>query len=353
MNRENLFVLDESIKSFSISPENPTGQKGKGGMAEVPAGEENTHPARELGKGWKVRPNVTIHPGETYVMGDIEGEGMINHIWMTNSFVGCNKLLLKIYFDGCKSPSVDVPASDFFFNGWNKEHMINSEFVSVAPAKGYNCYWPMPFKKSCRITMTNVYDVDIILYYQIDYQLGPVDKNAGYFHALFRRVKELPDGEDFTVLPKVEGKGTFVAMQLSYGSHYLGWWGEGEVKMFIDGDGEYPTYCGTGTEDYFGGAWNFEDFEFHRYINFTHLYSGFHLTTYAPNPRFSMYRIHSKDPVRFSKDIKVTVQSIGWKQGVQPMVFNIQHDDLSAVAYFYLDHPLVHESTFTVEDLNF
>lgn len=350
---KSLFLLKNNYDSFSISPENPTGKKGSGGMANIPDSEKETHPARELGQTFKIRPFIIIKKGETVTLGEYSGEGIINHIWMTNTDVGSNKLVLRIYFDNSSYPSIDCPVSDFFFNGNNTVKYIDSCFISVCPGKGYNSYWQMPFKKQFKATITNYYEYDIILYYQIDFTCQPVDEKAGYFHALFKRKKKLELKKDYIILDKVSGKGVYVGTQLSYGSKYPGWWGEGEVKVFIDGDDKFPTYCGTGTEDYFGGAWNFEEFVNHTYVDFSHLYSGFHQTHQNPIPRFSMYRIHNLDAIYFKKDIKVTVQSIGWKPNIQPMLFNVQDDDLSSVAYFYLDRPLEHNQLFKAEDLDY
>lgn len=194
----------------------------------------------------------------------------------------------------------------------------------------------MPFKKGFRITIENRYERDVTVYYQIDYFLADMPDDLNYFHAQFRRTNPLPYKEDFTILDGIEGSGAYVGTYMVWGVNNNGWWGEGEIKFFLDGDKEYPTICGTGTEDYFCGAYNF-DVNGH-YQSFSSLYSGMLVwktdDIYLSNRRFSLYRWHTEDPIFFNSDIRVTIQALGWRSEGRYLPLQ---DDLSAVAFFYLD----------------
>ena len=307
-----------SLRSRSISAENPTGEKGKGGMATEGTGASC---AEGLGQGWKVSPSVDLEPHSLITVADIEGEGAIRHIWMTPGG-NARFFILRIYWDGNEIPSVECPLSDFFAAsfvpkaGSTEFHQISSLAVCVNPRFGMNCYWDMPFRKHCRITVENISDNAGFLYYQIDYVLGEQPENMAYFHAQFRRVNPLPYKEAYTILDGIKGKGQYAGTYLLWGSHNSGWWGEGEIKFYIDGDGAFPTICGTGTEDYFGGAYNFDD---GGYKDFTTPYSGMCVIRpdglYRSQTRFSMYRWHVTDPIYFEKDLKVTIQALGWQEG--------------------------------------
>jgi hypothetical protein len=336
MNMGNLSRLSRA-KSRSISPENFTGEKGKGGMAiEGPA----ANCARELGQGWKISPYVVIGPGETFVLADIEGPGAIQHIWMTPTGRWRDSIL-RIYWDGSEAPSVECPVGDFFACGWNQYAQLSSLAVCVNPGSAFNCYWEMPFRKQCKITMENRADENTVLYYQIDYTLTEVPDDAAYFHAQFRRVNPLPYGEVYTILDGVEGFGHFVGTYMAWGVNNSGWWGEGEIKFYLDGDEEFPTICGTGTEDYFCGSYNFENKKTHQYQEFTTPYAGLHQVLrpdglYQSQMRFGMYRWHITDPIRFEHDLKVTIQALGWKSGGR---YNPLQDDIASVAYWYQTLP--------------
>jgi hypothetical protein len=187
------------VQSRSICPENLDGSKGGGAMAEVPADLPN-HPARELGKGWKVQPYMVIPPGETFTVADIEGPGAIQQIWMT--ITGHWRFsILRIYWDDQEQPSVECPVGDFFASGWCKFAPVNSLAVCVNPGSAFNCYWTMPFRKRCRITLTNINpDKDTLVYYQVNYALGPVGDDAAYFHAQFRRSNPLAYKQPHVIL---------------------------------------------------------------------------------------------------------------------------------------------------------
>jgi len=253
LNLGNLYRVAPA-QSRSISPENFTGEKGKAGMATEGTGKNC---ARELGQGWKISPSVRIKAKTTFTMGEIKGPGCIQQIWMTptGSF---RHSIIRFYWDDELTPSVECPVGDFFACGWGKYCQINSLAICVNPGSAFNCYWPMPFRKKARLTLENTDDKDMTLYYQINYTLTAVPRDAGYFHAQFRRESPLRQKGLYTILDGVEGQGQYVGTYLAWEVHSPGWWGEGEIKFFMDGDKEFPTICGTGTEDYFCGSYNFE-----------------------------------------------------------------------------------------------
>lgn len=326
-------LLSEA-KSRSISPENFDGQKGCGGMAETGTG---AAAARDLGRGWKVSPSVPIAPGETITLADINDSGAIKHIWLTPNIPG-RGLVIRFYWDGSDVPSVECPLGDFFANGLIPTYTpVSSLAVCVNPKNGLNCYWEMPFRKSCKITVENIFDCEAYLYYQIDYVLTGVPENCGYFHARFRRSNPLPYKTEHVILDDVRGKGQYVGTYMLWGVHNNGWWGEGEIKFFMDNDKDYPTICGTGTEDYFCGAYNFDC---GGYVNFSTPYSGMFTpetdNLYNSQKRFSMYRWHITDPIYFENDIRVTIQALGWRSGGRYLPLT---DDISSVAFWYQDSP--------------
>jgi hypothetical protein len=339
----NLYRLSDA-ETRSISPENFTGEKGKGGMATLEEGSA-ARAARELGQGWKVNPYVRIQPGETFTMAEIMGSGIINHIWMTPT--GNYRLtIFRIYWDDEENPSVETPVGDFFATGWGNgnEPQIASLAVCVNPRSGLNCYWQMPFRKKCKVTMENISDKEVVLYYQIDYTVTQVPDDAGYFHAQFRRVNPLPYKDVYTIVDGIKGKGQYVGTYLAHGANSPGWWGEGEIKFYIDGDSDFPTICGTGEEDYFCGSYGYEmrkgDNGEDVYSEFSSPYTGFH---HIKDPdlqyeqgRFGEYRWHIFDPMRFNTDLRVTIQSIGWQSEGRYLPLQ---DDLASVAYWYQVEP--------------
>ena len=334
--------LLSNAKSRSISAENFTGEKGKGGMATEGYCKEHS---RELGQKWKVSPCVSISAGETFTMADITGPGAINHIWMTfgspENKDDWRDLILRMYWDGMDSPCVEVPAGDFFANGWNEYAHINSLAVCVNPARGFNCYWTMPFQKRARITMENRSDHTMILFYQIDYVEAEVDADSAYFCASFRREAPTEYMKDYTIIDGIKGKGQFVGTYMTWQVNNCGWWGEGEIKFYMDGDTEFPTICGTGTEDYFGGAFNF-DVPGKGYTEFSTPYVGMPQVIrpdglYRSQTRFGLYRWHITDPIRFETDLRVTIQDLGWMSGNR---FMPQRSNISSVAFWYQTLPV-------------
>lgn len=339
----NLSRLSDA-KTRSISPENFTGEKGKAGMATEGTGERC---ARELGPKWKISPSIRIEAGEERVIADIEGPGAIQQIWMTPTGAW-RTTIIRIYWDDQELPSVECPVGDFFACGWQKYAHVSSLAVCVNPGSAFNCYWEMPFRKRCRITMTNVGFDAMVLYYQINYTLTDVPEDAAYFHAQFRRANPLPYKEDFTLLDGVRGKGHYVGTYMAWQVNHNGWWGEGEIKFFLDGDGEYPTICGTGTEDYFCGSYDFDTEQISRYgvktieyTEFTTPYAGMPQVIrpdghYVANTRFGLYRWHIMDPVRFDEDLRVTIQALGWRSHGRYLPLQ---DDIASVAYWYQSLP--------------
>lgn len=342
MNMGNIYRLSNA-ETRSISPENFTGEKGKGGMASPEdKGIRNkanaAEVARDLGQGWKVNPFIIINPGETFTLAEIDGSGSIQHIWMTPT--GNWKFsIIRMYWDDEKEPSVECPVGDFFAMGWNVYAPLSSLAVCVNPGSAFNCYWPMPFRKKCKITMENINDKDEMrLYYQIDYTLTEVPDDAAYFHAQFRRSNPNMTSVH-TLLDGVKGQGQFVGTYIAWGVNNNGWWGEGEIKFFMDGDSEFPTICGTGTEDYFCGSYNFD--REGQYKEFCTPYAGLHQVirpdgTYKSQQRFGLYRWHILDPIRFKKDLKVTIQDLGWRHGHRYLP---QKSDISSVSYWYQAEP--------------
>ena len=335
-----LFEIRPEYETRSICPENLTGEKGAGAMCELEDGSAK-RAARDLGKGWKVNPYLVVEGNTTVTLADFSGTGVIHHIWLTPT--GCwRNQIIRFYWDGCETPAIECPLGDFFACGWGQYAQISSMAVCVNPGSAFNCYWDMPFRKGFRITLENLNDDTVKVYYQIDFELRPVPANAGYFHAQFRRVNPLKYGDVFTVLDNIEGAGQYVGTYMLWGTKSNGWWGEGEIKFYMDGDKEYPTICGTGTEDYFCGSYDFEDPVNHdKYLTFTTPYSGLSQvivpnTLYRSQMRFAMYRWHLTDPIRFKKDMRVTIQAMGWRSGGR---YQLLQDEIAAVAYFYLDKP--------------
>lgn len=333
-------VMLSDAKSRSVSPENFSGQPGKGGMCELKDGNAKIA-ARDLGKGWKVNPYIIIPSGEVFEIANIEGPGCIQHIWMTPTGKWRN-VIIRFYWDGSDTPSVECPVGDFFASGWNEYAALQSLAVCVNPGSAFNCYWQMPFRKSCRVTLENIGEEPVTYYYQIDYTLTGIPEDAAYFHAHFRRTNPLPYKENYTIIEHISGKGHYVGTYLAWGVNNCGWWGEGEIKFYMDGDTEYPTICGTGTEDYFCGSYNFENPVTHdSYVAFSTPYAGLHQVItpdalYRSQFRFGMYRWHILDPIRFSSDLKVTIQALGWRDGGKYLPLQ---DDISSVAYWYQAPP--------------
>jgi hypothetical protein len=300
--------------------------------------------ARELGQGWKISPSINIAGSSTVMLAEIEGPGAIQHIWLTVTPQAWRRLVLRCYWDGEASPSIEVPLGDFFCNGWCVRCNISSLPVAVNPAGGFNSYWEMPFRRQARITVENLTPDEVRgFYYQITYALTDVEDDRAYLHAQFRRSNPLPFKQDHTLIDGLRGQGHYVGTYLAWGVNNSGWWGEGEMKFFIDGD-EWPTICGTGTEDYFGGAWNFEH-PSGQYGEYSTPFLGMPQVIrpdglYASQQRFGMYRWHIPDPIRFKRDLRVTIQALGWRSrvGDQRRYLPLQ-DDIASTAFWYQTEP--------------
>ena len=338
----NLALLSDA-QSRSISGENTTGEKGGGGRADVPLDPDTGKPigpARELGRGWKIKPLHHVAPGETYSLADIDGPGAIQSIWMTPAGVPCRNAILRVYWDGQDQPSIECPVGDFFasaFTSFDVYAALQSLAVCVNPGNAFNCYWPMPFRKRCLITIENRDPAKTLcIYYQINYALAPVPDHAAYFHAQFRRVNPVEYKKVYTILDGLRGKGHYAGTYLAWGLNNAGWWGEGEIKFYLDNDlppaprgsvensvaehggDSFPTICGTGTEDYFCGSYNFENKGTKQYQEYNSPYAGVpHIVrpdgVYQSQMRFSMYRWHLPDPIRFERGLAVTIQALGWR----------------------------------------
>ncbi len=345
MNMGNLSRLSDA-KTRSISPENFTGEKSKGGMADPvkSKGQRNVanaaDQAADLGLGWKVNPFIIINSGETFTIAEMEGPGAVQHIWMTPTG-NWQFSIIRFYWDDEKTPSIEAPIGAFFGMGWNEFAPLNSLAVTVNPGSAFNCYWKMPFRKKCKITVENVNPTESMrLYYQVDYTLTDIGQDEAYLHAQYRRSRST-SGSSHTILDGVKGKGHYVGTYMAVGVNNNGWWGEGEIKFFMDGDKDFATIVGTGTEDYFCGSYNFENQVTHQYQEFSTAYAGLHQVIrpnglYKSQQRFGMYRWHILDPVRFESDLKITIQDLGWRHSGRYLA---QQSDIITVAFWYQREP--------------
>jgi hypothetical protein len=325
------------VQTWSISPENPDGSKGGGGRATTGTG---AAASRDLGLGWKVSPSVEIGAHQTHTLADIGTGGRITHIWVTTHRSSWRTLILRAHWDGADEPAIEVPLGDFFAHGWDRFAQVSSSMVAVNPHGGFNSYWPMPFGSGARITLENLSGQPVIVYFQVTYETGEDQSGSGYLHAQFRRSNPLPERETHSLLRGVTGRGHYVGSYLAWGVHSPGWWGEGEIKFYLDGDTDFPTIAGTGTEDYFGGAWNF-DVPGQGYAPYSGPYLGLPQVLrpdglYESQQRFGMYRWHVPDPIHFRSDLRVELQALGWQSGGRYLPLR---DDIASTALFYLDRP--------------
>jgi hypothetical protein len=327
---ENIYRRREA-ESRSISAENPTGERGQGAMAR-PEGEGA---ARELGQGWKVRPCLgNVSPGETVTIMDVEGPGVIRHMWFTFKEDFYRDVIIRVYWDGQDNPSVQAPLGDLMCNSWNCRQDILARPINVNPEGGMNIYFPMPFRENARITIENDSPNELpAFFYTINYTLEPVEDDALYFHAYWRRSNPLEYGTEYLICDDIEGQGQYVGTFMAWQQNNAGWWGEGEIKMYTDDDEEFPTICGTGTEDYFGGAWGFGGRDYSApYLGWLQVRGD----SGTPGCRMVMYRFHVHDPVFFAERLKVTMQALGWRGEGR---FLPLQDDISSVAYWYQTLP--------------
>ena len=346
---QTLFELPDGVESRWASPENPKGEKGRAGLSN---------------SGRKGSPTVSIKAGESRVLAESSGSsGTIRRIWMTfgdRSPRMLRSLRIEMYWDGASKPAVSAPLGDFFGVGLGQTAAFQSALFANPEGRSFNCFVPMPFKSGMRIVVTNDSTRNIDnLYYDVDYTLGDRHGvNTLYFHAFFRRENPTHLQKDYEILPRVEGKGRYlganVGVVVNHTKYFSNWWGEGEVKIFLDGDQRFPTISGTGTEDYIGAGWGEGKF-----IN---AYSGSSVAD-EKNSRWCFYRYHIPDPIYFHTDVRVTIQQIGYLgspgkeeiraaggklyqagPGLSEMdtskggIFE-REDDWSSCAYFYLDRP--------------
>lgn len=319
----------QNLQSRCISPENPTGGKGIGAQA---------------GDSWKGSPFVRPFPKDALVtMADIDGPGLIRHIWIALGtpkgaevdYELCRNIILRCYWDGQDHPSVECPIGDFLGIAHGRRRAFTSALMTNTNGAAMNSYLPMPFT-SARLTIENDTSYEADLAFFIDYTLGDDVEEAGRLHAMFRRENPVQAGSDYAILPKVEGRGIFIGTvlgvrALDHEPYIDPWWGEGEVKMYLDGDDAHPTIVGSGTEDYFCGASGIHQHDTP--------YSG---APYCHGSLFSCYRWHVVDPVYFQQDLRVEVQHMGNDLRLMhdPRKRYIERiDDYSSVAYWYQDLP--------------
>lgn len=322
-------------ESFGFSAENPEGKRNGGSRGKDCE---------------KLRPCIQIEPGETVILCTTDGPGMITHMWFTG-YVG-HSFVLRMYWDS-QEPSVEAPLSAFFGCAYDENFkdrdgnypVLDSSKILVAPGRGYNSYWEMPFRKWCHITMENRSDKPQTLYYMIEGWKGEVPEDAGYFHAVYSQEHPVQKGRAYTVADGIQGPGLFAGICFASGMNgHNTCWVEGEPKIYLDGD-QYPTINYTGTEDYFCGSYGFgNDILLKRYQTFSGLYAGMYAIygndsseMYNGQQRFLLYRLHVKDPVYFEKSFRMTMDNLGWT--------GPRYDDYTSVAFFYLEKPspLPHE----------
>ncbi len=354
MKTDTLYTLPVLVKTRWASAENPDGLPGAGG---------------ETNGGRKGRPFVPLAAGETYVMAHGEGVGTVRRLWVTisdRSPALLRGLVLRMYWDDAEAPAVEAPLGDFFGVALGRNAAFENAWFDNPEGRSFNCRLPMPFRSGFRITVTNESPVDLpMFFYDVNYTLGDSHgSDAGYFHAYFHRDNPTTLRQDFQILPRIHGRGRYLGATLGAiadtARYDTSWWGEGEVKVYLDGDTVLPTLCGTGTEDYIATGWG--------QGQYAHQWHGCPVADH-PRMQFSFYRLHGPDPVFFYTDARVTIQQIGCEergvlartmrahgiaelpnagagmltpeqveQGVDYRLFERQ-DDWCATAYFYLDRP--------------
>ena len=295
-------------------------------------------------------PCIQLEANSVTTLAEIEGPGAIQHIWITTFEKYWRSLILRFYWDGEETPSIEAPFGDFFCNGWTEYCHVNSMPISANSHSAFNSYWEMPFRKSARVTIENLLDKPVQpMFYQFDYTLTDVPEDVGYLHAQWRRSNPLPYKDVYTIVDGIQGMGHYVGTYMAWGSNNCGWWGEGEIKFYMDGDSDFPTICGTGTEDYFGGAWCF-GMQDQEYSTFTTPYLGLPQVIKPDGfrhsqQRFGMYRWHIPDPIRFEEDLRVTIQALGWRSSMlhgesfdEARYLPLQ-DDIASTAFWYQAEP--------------
>ena len=360
---QELFAMPKGAESAVSSFENLNGLKGQGGKSNT---------------GAKGHAFESLKAGESKTLLDIRSAGIIQRMWVTiddRTPMMLRSLRLRMYWDGADKPAVDVPFGDFFCVGLGRPVAFQSALFTNPEGKSFNCYIPMPFKKGARVVLSNENSADLnLLFFDIDFtRLAEPPKDMLYFHACWNRSIHSVPGKDFELLPTIMGKGRFLGVNVGVNvdsSYAQTWWGEGEVKFYIDGDSAHPTINGTGSEDYIGTGWGEG--------SFAHLYQGCTIAD-GPKGQYAFYRFHIPDPIYFQDHFKAAIQEMGGgfndqvktikAKGVPltPVSLSGEHeftmlmgkpqslsdgdfpkgwvnfyrvDDYSATAYFYLDKPV-------------
>lgn len=331
-----LYDLGTGVQSRSISFENPTGEPGKGGQE-----------ASNLGVGRKGFPAKGIEAGETVTLCDISGSGSINHIWMTGGFKdnteALRSMVVRAYWENQEHPSIECPLGDFMGNAHAKINSYQSAVHSTGINAALNIWLPMPFNEHAKMTLTNEGEKTITLFYQVDYTINEQrPREFGRLHVCFRRENPTELKEDFEILPKRTGSGRFVGTVLGIRTLEGNWWGEGEIKIFMDGDTEFPTICGTGSEDYVCLSYGMQQTPF--------MYHG---CSWNQEGFVSMYRWHLPDPIYWYDECRITIQQIGWSQRHREETGHAlyeREDDWSSATFWY--EPIPSEKLPEFPDLN-
>lgn len=337
------------VVSRQASAENPTGAPGAGATRDADPDDPDlvySGPAVALGRGWKVRPYVPLPAGDTLVLADIEGPGVIRQLFLTTNAPLLRPLILRCAWDDESTPSLESPMGDFFGIGQDAaDYTLDSGVVTVAPARGCSAHWPMPFRRRARLTLTNEGDVDApVVAYRVAWEAVTVPDDAAYLHARWRRTRTGPDAPEHVILDDVQGRGVYVGTTMTWSTTEPGWWGEGEVKHYLDDDTAFPSIVDNGTEDYFGGAWGFgRDLRVPGPDGppteraWSGIWAGCPLVTPSDfgERRFSMYRWHVPDPIGFQRSIRVTVQALGWGSDGR---YAVRSDEVASTAIWYEAH---------------
>lgn len=347
-----IYTMPDGIQTRWSTAENPRGERGAGG-----AGTD----------GRKRKPFVPLPAHSSHVVAEATGQcGTIRRIWITiddRSEEMLRGIWIEMYWDGCETAAVRVPIGEFFGHGLGRMATFENEYFSSPEGRSFNCVIPMPFRTGMRVVVVNSTSRDLsMLFYEVDYTLGdPHGNDVLYFHSIWRRETSTTPRSDFEILPRTVGAGRFLGTMMSVIAHsqiyFKSWWGEGEVKVYLDGDREFPTLCGTGTEDYIGTGWG--------QGQYAQRYQGCTTADYE-KMQYAFYRFHGPDPVYFREEIRVTIQQIGcWDPGSMEQMhgagLQLEHgdtpvdmqagldakgyglferkDDWSSVAYFYLNQP--------------
>lgn len=358
------YTYDSTAVTRWSSPENINGQKGAGGKAN---------------NGAKGMPCRTIAAGDSLVLLNVNGTGIINRIWITVSDRSpemLRSLKLEMYWDNARTPAVSVPIADFFGMSLGRMSTFQNALFASPEGRSFNCFIPMPFRKGAKIRVTNESSRTLThIFFDIDYQMNTRwPANAMYFHAYWHRDTATAMTRDFELLPPVNGRGRLLGVNAGVNCNPIygdTWWGEGEVKVYLDGDKNFPTLVGTGSEDYIGDAWG--------QSNFVNNYTGC-LIADPKKKQWTFYRYHIPDPIYFGKNCRATIQQIGSAdrhtfesmhlpdsvfipatvdngkgtisplfehhqsfndvKGVSDYLMFYRSDDMCSTAYFYLDKPV-------------